>query len=119
VSYVGVVSWKTLYETTRGDLRGYLERELGDPDRAAGLYRDRSPLTHARSITAPLLILQGANDPRVPQSEAEQVVAALRESKTTFDYHVYPDEGHGFRKVEHRVDMLRRATEWFDRHLRA
>ncbi len=119
VSYVGVVSWKTLHETTRGDLREYLERELGDPVGAAELYRDRSPLTHARSITAPLLILQGANDPRVPQSEAEQLVAALRESKTTFDYHVYPDEGHGFRKVEHRVDMLRRATEWFDRHLRA
>ena len=119
VSYVGVVSWKTLHETTRGDLRAMLERELGDPAVSAELYRDRSPLTHARSIKAPLLILQGANDPRVPQSEAEQVVALLREGRATFDYHVYPDEGHGFRKVEHRVDMLRRATEWFAKHLKA
>lgn len=118
VSYVGVVSWKTLHETTRGDLKAMLERELGDPATEAELYRDRSPLTHARSIKAPLLILQGANDPRVPQSEAEQVVALLREGRTTFDYQVYPDEGHGFRKVEHRVDMLRRATEWFDKHLK-
>lgn len=118
VSYVGVVSWKTLHETTRGDLREMLERELGDPATNADLYRDRSPLTHARSIKAPLLILQGANDPRVPRSEAEQVVALLREGRATFDYHVYPDEGHGFRKVEHRVDMLRRATEWFDTHLK-
>ncbi len=117
VSYVGVVSWKTLHDTTRGDLREMLERELGDPARSADLYRDRSPLTHARSIKAPLLILQGANDPRVPESEAAQIVALLREGRGTFDYHVYPDEGHGFRKVEHRVDMARRATEWFDRHL--
>ena len=95
-----------------------LERELGDPATDADLYRDRSPLTHARSIKAPLLILQGANDPRVPRSEAEQVVALLREGRATFDYHVYPDEGHGFRKVEHRVDMLRRATDWFDKHLK-
>lgn len=118
VSYVGVVSWKTLHSTTRGDLREMLERELGDPAKEADLYLDRSPLTHARSIKAPLLILQGANDPRVPLSEAEQVVALLREGRTTFDYHVYPDEGHGFRKIEHRVDMLRRATEWFDKHLK-
>lgn len=119
VSYVGVVSWKTMHETTRGDLREYLEREFGDPVRDAERYRDRSPLTHARSITAPLLILQGANDPRVPQSEAEQVVAALREGRTTFDYHVYPDEGHGFRTVANRIDMLQRTTAWFDTHLRA
>ena len=118
VSNVGVVSWKTLHETTRGDLKAMLERELGDPATKAELYRDRSPLTHARSITAPLLILQGANDPRVPQNEAEQLVALLREGRATFDYHVYPDEGHGFRKVEHRVDALRRATEWFDKHLK-
>lgn len=119
VSYVGVVSWQTLYETTRGDLRAYLERELGDPVADAQLYRDRSPITHARSIRSPLLILQGANDPRVPLSEAQAVVQALKQSGATHGYHLYDDEGHGFRKVEHRVDMLRRATEWFDTHLRA
>ncbi|MEK7862982.1 MAG: alpha/beta fold hydrolase, partial [Chloroflexota bacterium] len=54
VSVVGVVSWKTLYDTTRGDLKDYLERELGDPAKAADLYRDRSPLTHVSKITAPL-----------------------------------------------------------------
>ena len=118
VSVVGVVSWKTMYETTRGDLRDYLVREFGDPATDAELYRDRSPLTHAAKIRAPLLILQGANDPRVPQSEAEQVVKALRDGGKEHEYHVYEGEGHGFRVTENRIDSLRRALEWFDRHLR-
>ena len=89
VSVVGVVSWKTMFETTRGDLREYLLRELGDPTKDAERYRDRSPITHAAKIRAPLLILQGANDPRVPRAEAEQVVKALRETGKMHEYHVY------------------------------
>ena len=118
VSVVGVVSWKTMVETTRGDLREYLLRELGDPAKDADLYRERSPLTHASKIRSPLLILQGENDPRVPRSEAEQVVKALRDSGKPHEYHVYPGEGHGFRTTENRIDALRRALDWFDRHLR-
>ncbi len=118
VSVVGVVSWKTMVETTRGDLRDYLQRELGDPAEDADLYRERSPLTHASKIRSPLLVLQGENDPRVPRSEAEQVVKALRENGKPHEYHVYPGEGHGFRVTENRIDALRRALDWFDRHLR-
>ena len=119
VSVVGVVSWRTLHDTTRGDLKDYLERELGDPAKVPELYRDRSPLTHVSKITAPLLVLQGANDPRVPQSEAEQMIDALRKGNKTFDQHIYPGEGHGFRTRENMIDSLRRATEWFDRYLQA
>jgi dipeptidyl aminopeptidase/acylaminoacyl peptidase len=118
VSVVGVVSWKTMAETTRGDLRDYLLRELGDPVKDADLYRERSPLTHASKIRAPLLVLQGENDPRVPRTEAEQVVKALRDNKRVHEYHVYPGEGHGFRTTENRIDSLRRALDWFERHLR-
>jgi len=118
VSVVGVVSWKTMVETTRGDLREYLLRELGDPAKDADLYRERSPLTHASKIRSPLLVLQGENDPRVPRSEAEQVVKALRDGRKPHEYHVYPGEGHGFRTTENRIDALRRALDWFDRHLR-
>ena len=118
VSVVGVVSWKTMVETTRGDLRDYLLRELGDPAKDAELYRERSPLTHASKIRSPLLVLQGENDPRVPRSEAEQVVKALRDSGKPHEYHVYPGEGHGFRLTENRIDALRRSLDWFDRHLR-
>ncbi|MGH2498471.1 MAG: S9 family peptidase, partial [Candidatus Limnocylindria bacterium] len=117
VSVVGVVSLKTLFETTRGDLKEYLLREIGDPAEEAGFYRERSPLTHAASIRAPLLILQGANDPRVPLSEAEHIVKALRDAGKTHGYRVYTDEGHGFTKTENRVDALQRTLDWFDRHL--
>ena len=117
VSVVGVVSWKTMAETTRGDLREYLVRELGDPANDADLYRERSPLTHIAKIRAPLLVLQGENDPRVPRTEAEQVVKALQDGGKTHEYHVYPGEGHGFRMTENRIDALRRALDWFDRHL--
>ena len=119
VSVVGVVSWKTLYDTTRGDLKDYLERELGDPAKVPDLYRDRSPLTHVSKIKAPLLVLQGANDPRVPQSEAKLMTDALAKAGKTFDQHVYEGEGHGFRTRENAIDSLRRATEWFDRHMQA
>ena len=117
VSVVGVVSWKTMYDTTRGDLREYLVRELGDPKRDAERYRDRSPLTHIAKIEAPLMILQGENDPRVPLSEAEQVVAALRSAGKMHEYYVYKGEGHGFRTRENMIDSVRRAGAWFDRYL--
>ena len=117
VSVVGVVSWKTMYDTTRGDLREYLVREFGDPIRDAERYRDRSPLTHVSKIEAPLMILQGENDPRVPLSEAEQVVAALRSAGKMHEYYVYKGEGHGFRMRENMIDSVRRAGEWFDRYL--
>ncbi|MEP6693220.1 MAG: alpha/beta fold hydrolase [Chloroflexota bacterium] len=117
VSVVGVVSWKTMYDTTRGDLREYLVREFGDPKRDAERYRDRSPITHVSKIEAPLLVLQGENDPRVPLSEAEQVVAALRSAGKMHEYYVYKGEGHGFRTRENQIDSVRRAGEWFDRYL--
>ena len=117
VSVVGVVSWKTMYDTTRGDLREYLVREFGEPKNDAERYRDRSPITHVSKIEAPLMILQGENDPRVPLSEAEQVVAALRSAGKMHEYYVYKGEGHGFRTRENMIDSVRRAGGWFDRYL--
>jgi dipeptidyl aminopeptidase/acylaminoacyl peptidase len=117
VSVVGVVSWKTMYDTTRGDLREYLVREFGDPTRDAERYRDRSPLTHVSKIEAPLLVLQGENDPRVPISEADQIVAGLRSAGKMHEYYVYKGEGHGFRTRDNMIDSVRRAGAWFDRYL--
>ncbi|HUG05052.1 MAG TPA: alpha/beta fold hydrolase [Candidatus Limnocylindria bacterium] len=117
VSVVGVVSWNTMYDTTRSDLREMLVREFGDPKRDAERYRDRSPITHVSKIEAPLMILQGENDPRVPLAEAEQVVAALRSAGKMHEYYVYKGEGHGFRTRENMIDSVRRAGEWFGRYL--
>ncbi|MHB8631651.1 MAG: alpha/beta fold hydrolase, partial [Candidatus Limnocylindria bacterium] len=117
VSTVGVVSWNTLFDTTRGDLREYLSRELGDVTMDPQLYRERSPITHAKNIRAALLVLQGANDPRVPKSEALQIVAALEASGAPHRYHEYPDEGHGFSRLENRIDALRRTVDWLVQYL--
>ena len=117
VSNVGVVSWKTLFDTTRGDLREYLSRELGDASTDAALYADRSPITHASGIRAALLVLQGANDPRVPRTEALQIVDALKRSGAPHQYHEYPDEGHGFSKTENRIDALQRTVDWLTKYL--
>jgi dipeptidyl aminopeptidase/acylaminoacyl peptidase len=117
VSIVGVVSWKSLFDTTRGDLREYLIRELGDATKDPQLYADRSPLTHAKNIRAALLVLQGANDPRVPKSEAVQIVEALKANGAPHEYHEYPNEGHGFSRTPNRNDALRRTVDWLTKYL--
>ncbi len=117
VSTAGIVSWKTVLDAARGDLREYFVRELGDAATDAALFADRSPLTHAANIRAALLVLQGANDPRVPRGEALQIVEALKRSGAPHQYHEYPDEGHGFSKTENRIDALRRTVDWLAKYL--
>ncbi|MBS1262368.1 MAG: Dipeptidyl aminopeptidase BIII [Calditrichaeota bacterium] len=79
--------------------------------------RGRSPLYHADKIRIPLLIGQGANDPRVKQAESDQIVEELRKRGIEVEYVVYPDEGHGFAKPENRIDFYRRAERFLARHL--
>jgi acetyl esterase/lipase len=67
---------------------------------------------------APLLVLQGENDIRVPKEEAEQVVEILKKEGRTVDAHYYPGEGHGFSKRENQIDSMRRTVEWFDKYLK-
>ena len=71
-----------------------------------------SPTNHVDKITKPLFIIQGANDPRVPASESEQMVASIRENGGTVWYMLAKDEGHGFRKKEN-VDRMREAMTMF------
>ena len=116
-SAAGIVSLETLYQTTRGDAREYLDREIGPLTGNEARYRASSPITYAGQITAPLLVLHGANDPIVPRAEAQQLVAALDRNVTPHAYHEYPDVGHRPTKTVDRVDELRRVTEWFERYL--
>ena len=67
-------------------------------------------------MKAPLLVLQGENDPRVPKEEAEQVVALLKKDGKAVDAHA--KEGHGFEKRENQVDSIRRTVAWFDKYLK-
>ena len=71
-----------------------------DQDPTGADQRSRSPLFKVDQIRVPVLIAQGANDPRVPQAESEQIVAALKANGTPYEYVLFPDEGHGFAKPE-------------------
>jgi len=90
---------------------------MGHPERDAELLRAVSPLFHVENIRAPLLIGQGANDPRVKRTESLQIVEALRQAGKEVEYVEYPDEGHGFFKPENRLDFYRRAERFLAQHL--
>ncbi len=90
---------------------------MGHPERDADLLREVSPLFHAERIRAPLLIGQGANDPRVRRQESLQIVEALRRLGREVEYVEYPDEGHGFFRPENRLDFYRRAEKFLARYL--
>lgn len=94
-----------------------LRRAIGDPDRDGDFLRERSPLTHARAVRIPILLAHGANDPRVPLSEADQFVAALRRHGTPHEYLVFPDEGHGFVAPRNRLAFFAAAERFLAQHL--
>ena len=119
VERVGISNFVSFLENTQGYRRDLRRVEYGDerdPDMRAFLQRI-SPLNQVERIARPMLISQGLNDPRVPASESEQIVAALRERNVPVWYVLARDEGHGFRKKVNR-DYLMAATALFlDRHL--
>lgn len=100
-------------------LRKMFALRVGDMDKPAELERlkAQSPLNSAKNIRAPLLVIQGANDPRVKQAEADQIVIALRELKLPVHYLVAPDEGHGFRGRVNRLAMMTEIEHFLGKHL--
>jgi len=92
-------------------------RRVGDPEKDADFLWSRSPLSRADSISIPLLIAQGANDPRVKQAESEQIVAALEKAGIEHDYMLFADEGHGFAKPENRLRFYAEADRFLGRYL--
>jgi dipeptidyl aminopeptidase/acylaminoacyl peptidase len=92
-------------------------RRVGNPETEPELLRARSPLFSVGKIRIPLLVVQGANDPRVKQAEAEQIVAALREKELPHEYLLFPDEGHGLAKPQNREIFYARAEAFLAQHL--
>jgi dipeptidyl aminopeptidase/acylaminoacyl peptidase len=103
--------WAAFFET--------LARAVGDPRTEAGqsLLRDRSPLHRADKIERPLLIAQGANDPRVKQAESDQIVAAMCAKGLPVTYVLYPEEGHGFAVPENRISFYAIAEAFLAAHI--
>jgi dipeptidyl aminopeptidase/acylaminoacyl peptidase len=90
---------------------------MGDPEKDKELLRAASPLFSADKIRIPMLIGQGANDPRVNQNESEQIVSALEKNGQHATYVVYSDEGHGFARPENRIDFYSRAEKFLSEQL--
>ncbi len=99
--------------------RNVFYQRMGDPRNDAGkkeLMR-QSPLTHADKIKTPLLVVQGANDPRVNKRESDQIVIALRDRNYPVEYIVAPDEGHGFARPVNNMAMVATAEKFLAKHL--
>ncbi|KRF02091.1 hypothetical protein ASG87_11450 [Frateuria sp. Soil773] len=118
VSQYGIIDWLAMLEHSDPLLREYEISKLGDPVKHRQVYVASSPITYLKDARAPLLVLQGDNDIRVPREEAEQVVRSMQRHGQTVAAHYYPDEGHGFMKRENRVDAIRRTLAWFDKYLK-
>jgi dipeptidyl aminopeptidase/acylaminoacyl peptidase len=116
--WYGIIDWAHMYVTEAPPLQAYQRGLIGDPVQDAAVYKASSPMTYMHQTTAPLLVLQGDNDIRVPKSQAEEVVSTLKADGRTVDAHFYPNEGHGFAKRENQIDALERTIAWFDRYLK-
>jgi len=118
VEQYGIVDWLTMLQHEDPRLQEYEKSLLGDPVKDLAVYQAASPIKYLANAKAPLLVLQGDNDIRVPKEEAEQVVAILKNAGKTVDAHFYPNEGHGFAKRENQIDAIRRTIDWFDKYLK-
>ncbi|MDB5310294.1 MAG: dipeptidyl aminopeptidase/acylaminoacyl peptidase [Gemmataceae bacterium] len=98
-------------------MKAVFTKRVGDLEKEEEFLKARSPLYMADRITKPLLIGQGANDPRVKQAESDQIVEAVRKAKKEVRYVVYPDEGHGFARPENRLHFFAIAEEFLATHL--
>jgi dipeptidyl aminopeptidase/acylaminoacyl peptidase len=120
VDIVGPSNLITFIETIPPYWESYLEmlhRRVGHPERDKELLESRSPLNHVDRIRIPLLIAQGANDPRVKESESEQIVAAMKTNGIDHEYLLFPDEGHGFAKPENRLKFYAAAERFLAKHM--
>jgi dipeptidyl aminopeptidase/acylaminoacyl peptidase len=119
VSVVGMSNLATFLDNTAAYRRSLRITEYGDPDKDSDALRRLSPITYIDRVKAPLLIIQGANDPRVPVSEALQMQAALDRRGARSQLILFGDEGHGSQRRDNRVLEVGHTLEFFQRHLTA
>jgi dipeptidyl aminopeptidase/acylaminoacyl peptidase len=117
VDIVGIANFVTFLENTGPWRRRLREAEYGSLEHHRDLLHRLSPLHQADRISAPLMVIHGANDPRVPISEAEQIVATLQRLGRPVEYLRFDDEGHGLVKLQSRLAAYPRIAAFLDRHL--
>ncbi|HYP54578.1 MAG TPA: prolyl oligopeptidase family serine peptidase, partial [Pyrinomonadaceae bacterium] len=119
--FVGVSNWVTALEGASPQLKASDRIEYGNIDDPGDreFFKQLSPLTHVANVRAPLMVLHGANDPRDPVTEADQIVRAVRERGGRVEYLRFPDEGPGIRKLSNRVIAYRRVARFLEQSLGA
>jgi dipeptidyl aminopeptidase/acylaminoacyl peptidase len=110
IESVGISSFVTFLENTSPYRRAAREREYGSLEHDGDFLIEASPITHVDRMRAPLFIQHGANDPRVPLSESQEIARVLREKGVRCELVVYEDEGHSIAKLSNRIDSFTRAT---------
>jgi len=121
IDIFGVANWIRTLESIPPyweSQRLALYQEIGDPVKDRDFLMATSPLFHAKEIKKPLMVIQGANDPRVIKPESDDIVAAVRKNNVPVDYLVFDDEGHGFSKKKNNIEASRRMVEFLDKHLK-
>jgi dipeptidyl aminopeptidase/acylaminoacyl peptidase len=113
----GVVNFKTFFANTEPWMAAISKIEYGDPDTEGDLLDSLSPIFKIDRVTAPTLVLHGANDTNVPVVEAEQVVNSLKSQGVSVEYILFPDEGHGFQKEANRIQAAVSIVKWFVHYL--
>ncbi len=91
---------------------------MGDPVKQKDMLHEISPVFHADKIRKPLLVLQGANDPRVLKAESDDIVAAVKKNNVPVEYIVFPDEGHGFSKKKNQIEGYGAVLRFLDKYLK-
>jgi dipeptidyl aminopeptidase/acylaminoacyl peptidase len=119
VNIVGIVNFVTFLERTGAYRRALREAEYGSLAHDRDFLESISPIRKIERIACPLMVIHGANDPRVPVTEAEQVVAALQARDAPVEYLRYEDEGHGITRLVNRLDCYPRVAAFVQRHLHA
>jgi len=117
VDIVGISNFVTFLKNTSAYRRDLRRAEYGDERKIGDFLDGISPTTNAHKITKPLFVIQGKKDPRVPASEAEQIVATVRKSGASVWYQLAVNEGHGFRKKDNRDFMYYSIVRFFQEHL--
>jgi len=112
VPIVPFVNWFTEFENEDPQLQESDRLFMGDPVKDKALWEDRSPIHFIDRVKAPLLILAGANDPRCPKTESEQVAAAIKKQGGAAILKIYDNEGHGFARVENQIDAYQRVADF-------
>jgi dipeptidyl aminopeptidase/acylaminoacyl peptidase len=119
VDIVGIANLVTFLEYTGSYRRRLREPEYGSLEADREFLESISPIHKADKIAAPLMVIHGKNDPRVPVGEAEQIVKSVRGNGGAVEYLLYEDEGHGLAKLKNRLDAYPKIAAFLDRHLAA